>query len=54
MIPAQRKAAERQRKRCAGLVPREVWLRPEEVAALKAFIAKLEADRTAPQSGNPA
>ncbi len=52
--PAQRKAAERQRRKDAGLVRVEAWLRPEEIAALKAFIAKLEADRTAPQSRTPA
>lgn len=33
----QRKATERQRKRDQGLVPVEVWIRPEHKAKLKQF-----------------
>ena len=34
---SQRKATERQRKRESGLVPVEVWIRPEHKAKLKEF-----------------
>jgi len=33
--PSERKAKERQRKRQAGLVPVEVWIRPENKDRLK-------------------
>jgi hypothetical protein len=41
MTPSERKKAERQRKRSAGLVPLEVWVRREDVPALKDFVASL-------------
>lgn len=42
MTPAsQRKAAERQRKRAAGLAPLEVWAKPSDHAAIRAFVAGL-------------
>ena len=42
MIPAsQRKAAERQRKRAAGLAPLEIWAKPSDHAAIRAFVAGL-------------
>ena len=42
MIPAsQRKAAERQRKRAAGLAPLEIWAKPSDHAAIRAFVAAL-------------
>lgn len=34
---SQRKAMERQRKRESGLVPVEVWIRPEHKGKLKQF-----------------
>lgn len=40
ITPAQRKAAERDRKRSAGLVPLEVWTRPEHKAAIQKYTAK--------------
>lgn len=48
MTPAERKKAERQRKRSAGLVPLEVWVRPEHKDAVVKFVARLQkaADRT--------
>jgi hypothetical protein len=35
MTPAERKKAERQRKRSAGLVPLEVWVRPTEIDKIR-------------------
>jgi hypothetical protein len=39
MTPAERKAAERQRKREQGLVRYEVWVYPAAWPAVQAFIA---------------
>jgi hypothetical protein len=39
--PAERKAAERARKKAAGLVKLDVWTKPEHIAAIKAFVATL-------------
>jgi hypothetical protein len=44
-----RKAAERQRKRAAGLAPLEVWAAPEHHAAIRAFARSL-----GPVGGPPA
>lgn len=41
MTPAERKMAERQRKRAAGLVPVEIWAPPQYVDAIKAIAAWL-------------
>lgn len=41
MSAAKRKAEERQRKRDAGLVPVEVWVKREFVQTLREFVAKL-------------
>jgi len=38
MTPAERKSAERQRRKDAGLVRVEMWVRPEDVAAVKAAV----------------
>lgn len=38
--PAERKAAERQRRKDAGLVLVRVWVKPEHVAAVKAAAEK--------------
>jgi len=38
----QRKAAERARKRLAGLIQVEVWIKPEHRTALKAFLLTLK------------
>jgi hypothetical protein len=35
MTNAEAKRAERQRKRDAGLVPKEVWIRPEHTEELR-------------------
>lgn len=40
--PAQRKAAQRLRKREAGLKPLEVWAKPEHHEAIKAYARKLD------------
>lgn len=37
-----RKAAERLRKREAGLKPLEVWAKPEHHEAIKAYAAKID------------
>ena len=43
MTPAnERKAQERKRKREAGLVPLEVWVKPEHVAAVRHYIERLQ------------
>lgn len=41
MTDAERKAAERQRKRSAGLAPLEVWAKPSDHAAIRAFVVGL-------------
>jgi hypothetical protein len=41
MTPAERKAAERQRRKDAGLVRCEVWVKPEHVAEVRAFAEAL-------------
>ena len=47
MTPAERKAAERQRRKDAGLVRLEMWVRPEDVAATKAAVEAIcNRDRT--------
>lgn len=38
----QYKADERARKRAAGLVPIEVWCRPEDVPAVRRYLASLK------------
>lgn len=38
MTAAERKAAERQRKRAAGLAPLEVWAQPELHDEIKRFV----------------
>lgn len=40
MTPAQRKAAERERRRAAGLVRLEVYVRPEVRAEVRAYAEK--------------
>lgn len=49
MTDAERKAAERQRKRAAGLAPLEVWAKPSDHAAIRAFVAGLMGDETETQ-----
>ncbi len=41
MTAAERKAAERQRRKDAGLVRLEVWVKPEQIEAAKKAIAAL-------------
>lgn len=41
MTPAERKAAERQRKRDAGLVRLEIWVPAHLHQIIKDFVAKL-------------
>lgn len=38
---AERKKEERQRKRDSGLVPKEIWCRPEDWQKIKDYIAKI-------------
>jgi hypothetical protein len=43
MTPAnERKAAERQRRKEAGLVRVEVWVKPEHVASIRHYAARLQ------------
>jgi len=42
LTPAQRKAAERKRRRALGLTPLEVWAKPEHHEAIKAYARKLD------------
>lgn len=45
MTPAnERKAAERQRRKEAGLVRVEVWVKPEHVPQIKALVQQLAVD----------
>lgn len=46
----QRKATERQRKRDQGLVPVEVWIRPEHKGKLKEF--EIEHQKEGVKSGS--
>ena len=39
--PAQRKQAERKRLRAAGLIPVQVWVRPEDAQKIKDLAKKL-------------
>ena len=41
MTPAERKAAERQRKKSAGLVRCEVWVKPADVASVRRWAESL-------------
>ena len=41
----QRKAAERQRKREKGLVPKEIWCLPEHWEKIQDFIKKLHKNK---------
>lgn len=41
MTPAQRKAAERARKREAGLIRFEAWIRPEDRARVQRYVERL-------------
>jgi hypothetical protein len=51
LTPAKdRKAAERQRKKSAGLVLLQLWVKPEYVAEIKAFAADLAARLKKPHS----
>ena len=43
MTPAERKAAERVRRKDAGLVRVEVWAKPEHVASIKRYVERLQA-----------
>jgi hypothetical protein len=47
MTPAERKAAERQRKKFAGLVRCEVWVKPEDVASVRRWAESLNNERAA-------
>jgi hypothetical protein len=42
--PAERKASERKRKRAAGLVPAEVWIKADKLEELKQIVQKLNND----------
>ena len=48
MTPAERKAAERQRRKDAGLVRCEVWVKPEDVAFIRSIAACREVLRMWP------
>lgn len=50
MTAAERKAAERARKRALGLVPVEVWILPESKSEVAAIV---ERDRQASEPTNP-
>lgn len=41
LTPAQKKAAERERKRADGLRPLEVWAKPEHHAQIRAYVERL-------------
>ena len=41
MTAAQRKAAQRERQKAAGLVRQEVWVRPEHQARVVNYVTKL-------------
>jgi hypothetical protein len=46
MTPAnERKAAERQRRKDAGLVRLEIWAKPEDVVAIRAAVAAIRAGK---------
>jgi hypothetical protein len=45
MTDAERKQAERDAKRAAGLVRKDVWAHPEDWPAIRALEAKLRARR---------
>ena len=47
MTPAERKAAERQRKKTAGLVRCEVWVKPADVASVRRWAESLNEERAA-------
>jgi hypothetical protein len=47
MTPDERKAAERQRKKTAGLVRCEVWVHPADVASVRRWAESLNEDRAA-------
>ncbi len=46
--PAERKRAEREAKRKVGLVPGEVWARPDDWPAIRDYVAKLNDETPAP------
>ena len=43
--PAERKAAERRRKKEAGLVKVDAWIRPEQRERLAKYLAKLNKEQ---------
>lgn len=43
MTPQQRKAAERDRRRAAGFVMKQVWVRPEHWDRASAYLRRLAA-----------
>ena len=53
MTDAERKAAERQRKRAAGLAPLEVWAKPSDHATIRAFVAGLLAEIDTNETQSP-
>lgn len=44
LTPAERKAAERERRRERGLVPVEVWIKPADRERLSRYVARLVKD----------
>ena len=42
MTDAARKARERERKRAQGLVPIEIWCRPEDANEIRQYAAELK------------
>lgn len=48
MTDATRKAAERQRKRAAGLAPLEVWAYPDQHDEIRQYVRELISERADP------
>lgn len=46
LSPAERKGAERARKRLAGLKPYELWLTVKELKAVRALLRAMRGDKT--------
>lgn len=45
MTPAQRKAAERARYKDAGLVKREIWIKPQHWERISAYLDRISRER---------
>jgi hypothetical protein len=52
MTPAERKARERERKRAAGLVPVEVWVKVSKKTELEAAVRRINSVDTQDNDGH--